>query len=144
MIKLFSSSFPAQQSGLAVIRIIVGLLMVYHGWEVFDAGKIKGYTEWDFFKKLASPLFVVYLGKSAELLAGILLTIGLFTRAASLVLIATMLYIAFYVGGGKIWYEDQHPFLFVLLGLVYFFSGSGKWSVDELLQGKKKYKQKYS
>ena len=138
MIKLLSSAPVAQQSGLAAIRIIVGLLMVYHGWEVFDAGKIKGYTEWDFFKKFASPLFVVYIGKSAELLAGILLTIGLFTRLASLVLIATMLYIAFYVGGGRIWYEDQHPFLFVLLGLVFVFSGAGKWSVDEWLYGKKK------
>ena len=140
MVKLLSSSPVAQQSGLAIIRIIVGLLMVYHGWEVFDAGKIKEYAEWDFFKKFASPVFVVYIGKGAELLAGIFLTIGLFTRLASLVLIATMLYIAFYVGSGKIWYEDQHLFLFVLLGFVFFFSGSGKWSVDEWLQRKKKYK----
>ena len=138
MTKLLSSAPVAQQSGLAFIRIIVGLLMVYHGLEVFDAGKIKDYAQWDFFKKFSSPAFVVYIGKSAELVAGILLTIGLFTRLASLVLIATMLYIAFYVGSGKIWYEDQHPFLFVLLGLVFFFSGSGKWSVDEWLQRKKK------
>ena len=138
MTKLLSSAPVAQQSGLAFIRIIVGLLMVYHGLEVFDAGKIKDYAQWDFFKKFSSPAFVVYIGKSAELVAGILLTIGLFTRLASLVLIATMLYIAFYVGGGKIWYEDQHPFLFVLLGLVFFFSGSGKWSVDEWLQRKEK------
>ena len=138
MTKLLSSAPVAQQSGLAFIRIIVGLLMVYHGLEVFDAGKIKDYAQWDFFKKFSSPAFVVYIGKSAELVAGILLTIGLFTRLASLVLIATMLYIAFYVGSGKIWYEDQHPFLFVLLGLIFFFSGSGKWSVDEWLQRKEK------
>ena len=138
MTKLLSSAPVAQQSGLAFIRIIVGLLMVYHGLEVFDAGKIKDYAQWDFFKKFSSPAFVVYIGKGAELLAGIFLTIGLFTRFASLVLIATMLYIAFYVGSGKIWYEDQHPFLFVLLGLVFFFSGSGKWSVDEWLQRKEK------
>ena len=138
MVKLLSSSPFAQQSGLAFIRIVVGLLMVYHGWEVFDAGKIKEYAEWDFFKKFASPLFVVYIGKGAELLAGILLTIGLFTRLASVVLIGTMLYIAFYIGSGKIWYEDQHPFLFVLLGLVFFFSGSGKWSVAEWIQKKNK------
>ena len=140
MIKLLSSSPVAPQSGLGFIRIIVGLLMVYHGWEVFDAGKIKEYAEWDFFKKFASPVFVVYIGKGAELVAGIFLTIGLFTRLASLVLIATMLYISFYLGSGKIWYEDQHPFLFVLLGWVFFFSGAGKWSVDEWLHGKKKYK----
>mgnify|MGYP003460431985 FL=1 len=138
MTKLLSSAPVAQQSGLAFIRIIVGLLMVYHGLEVFDAGKIKDYAQWDFFKKFSSPAFVVYIGKSAELVAGILLTIGLFTRLASLVLIATMLYIAFYVGSGKIWYEDQHPFLFVLLGLVFFFFFFVKWSVDEWLQRKEK------
>lgn len=44
MVKLLSASPVAQQSGLAFIRIIVGLLMVYHGWEVFDAGKL-GYED---------------------------------------------------------------------------------------------------
>ncbi len=39
----------------------------------------------------------------------------------------------FFVGHGKIWYEDQHPFLFVLLAFVFFFIGGGKWSVDYLL-----------
>lgn len=140
MVKLFSSSPVAQQSGLAVIRIIVGLLMVYHGWEVFDAGKIKEYADWDSFKKFASPLPVVYIGKGAELLAGILLTIGLFTRIVAAILTGAMLYITFFVGSGKIWYEDQHPFLFVLLALVFFFSGAGKWSVTEWLQRKKEHK----
>jgi putative oxidoreductase len=37
------------------------------------------------------------------------------------------------MGHGKIFSDDQHPFLFVLLSLVFFFSGPGKWSMDELL-----------
>jgi uncharacterized membrane protein YphA (DoxX/SURF4 family) len=41
------------------------------------------------------------------------------------------------VGDGKIWYEDQHPFLFVLLAAVFFFTGPGKWSIDYLLFNKK-------
>lgn len=130
MNKLFSPHPLALQSGLTLIRVIVGLFMIYHGWEVFDAAKMKEYAGWEVFKRFPSPLLIVYTGKAAELLAGIMLTIGLFTRIASLVLVATMVYIAFFVGNGKVWYEDQHPFLFVLLGLVFFFAGGGKYSVD--------------
>lgn len=107
--------------------------MIFHGWEVFSEEKMKPYFEWDAFKSFSSPSFMVYMGKIAELIAGIFLTIGLFTRLASLVLIFTMLYVSFFVGHGKVWYEDQHPFLFVLLGLVFFFTGPGKLSVDGLL-----------
>lgn len=133
MKKLLSPSPLWQDSGLAFIRIIVGAFMIFHGWEVFDAEKMKVYLTWDSFKGFSSPSFMVYMGKIAELIAGILMTIGLFTRPATLVLIFTMLYISFLVGHGKVWYEDQHPFLFVLLGLVFFFTGPGKLSVDQLL-----------
>ena len=71
--------------------------------------------------------------KAAELISGLLLFAGLFTRVASILLAATMLYVSLFVGHGKIWYEDQHPFLFVLLALVFFFYGPGKMSVDHLL-----------
>lgn len=98
---------------------------------------MKGYVTWDSFKGFSSPALVVSIGKIAELVAGIFLMIGLFTWLASLVLIFTMTYISFFVGHGKIWYEDQHPFLFVLLGMVFFFTGSGKYSIDKLINFKK-------
>jgi putative oxidoreductase len=41
------------------------------------------------------------------------------------------------VGHGKVWYDDQNPFLFVLLGLIFIFTGPGNWSIDGLLFGKK-------
>jgi len=138
MNKFFSSSPVFQQEGLAMIRVIIGLFMIYHGIEIFDAATMQGYTTWDQFKGKPSPTFFVYAGKAAELIAGILFTIGWFTRPASLVLILTMLYISFFVGHGKVWYEDQHPFLFVLLGFVFFFTGPGKWSVDSILLNKNK------
>ena len=76
---------------------------------------------------------MVYIGKGAELVGGFLLALGLFTRIGALILLLTMTYIAFKVGNGKIWYEDQHPFLFVLLSLIYFTRGGGRWAIDELL-----------
>jgi putative oxidoreductase len=118
--------------GLSVIRIFVGLFMIYHGWEVFSAEKMNGYMDWEMFKGSSIARVMVYAGKIAELVAGIFLFIGLFTSAAALIMILTMAYIAFFVGHGKVWYEDQHPFLFVLLGMVFIFCGPGTWSIDRL------------
>jgi putative oxidoreductase len=138
MKNFFSPSPIWQQSGLGLIRILVGVFLIYHGWEVLDAEKMKEYASWDIFKNSSSGLFMVYMGKIAELLGGIMLTIGCFTRLACIIVILTMAYIAFFVGHGKIWYEDQYPFLFVVLGFVFIFSGPGKWSVDNLLFNQKK------
>lgn len=134
MFKHFFSFLPInQEGGISLIRIIVGLFMTYHGWEVFDSEIMKGYLTQDAFKNYSSPLPMIYMGKTAELISGLLLTFGLLTRVASVILMCTMLYISFFVGHGKIWYEDQHPFLFVLLALVFFFTGPGKWSLDYLI-----------
>jgi len=108
------------------MRIITGLLMAYHGLEVFDRQLMAGYATWDMIKILPAPTLLVYLGKGTELISGLLLTFGLFTRLATLAMAADMLFICFYIGHGKFYYEDQHPFLFALLALVFFFTGPGK------------------
>lgn len=107
--------------------------MIYHGWEVFSSQTMNEYLKWDMFKDTSSGKFMVYAGKSAELIGGILLFLGLFTRIAAIILALTLGYIAFFVGHGKIWYDDQYPFLFVLLDLVFLFLGGGRWSADYIL-----------
>jgi putative oxidoreductase len=119
--------------GIGFLRIVTGLLVTYHGLEVFDEKIMQGYLPWDAFKGFASPALLVYAGKIAELVGGILLTFGLLTRVACVIIAGTMAYISFFVGHGKIWYEDQHPFLLVLLAFVFFFTGPGAWSMDILL-----------
>jgi putative oxidoreductase len=97
---------------------------------------MNSYLQWDKFGGDVGKV-MVYSGKSAELIAGILLVIGWQTRIASLLTILTLSYIAFFVGKGRVWYEDQHPFLFVLLGILFFFLGPGSWSFDGLRTRKK-------
>ena len=75
--------------------------------------------------------------KGSEFVAGVLLLLGLFTRLACLITIATFAYIVFFVGNGKFWMDDQHPFMFVLFGLLFFFTGSGAVSLDAMLFKKK-------
>lgn len=137
MKNLFSAKPLWQNNGLFLLRVVTGLLMAYHGLEVFNPEVIKGYTEWDAIKTLPSPLLMVYVGKGLELATGIFLTIGLLTRLSALFMIIDMLFICFKVGEGEFWYKNQHPFLFVLLALVFFFTGPVKWGLDFVLLKKR-------
>ena len=119
-------------AGLLLVRIFVGAFMIYHGWEVFLPDKMNGYNQWLMDLKFPAPRFMAYLGKGSELVGGILFLLGLFTRFAAIVLAITMGIISFAMGHGRIFTDDQHPFLFVLLAAVFFFTGPGKWSLDYL------------
>lgn len=130
MNRFFSPGPLWENSGLLVIRLIFSVFLVIHGIEVFDSEKMKGYTTWDTFKTSA---MMPYVGKAAELVAGILLFFGLFTRLACLITIGTFAYITFFIGNGRFWMDDQHPFLFVMLAFVFFFTGAGKFSLDNRL-----------
>ena len=91
MKKFLSPSPLWQANGIGLLRIFVGLMVVYHGREIFDAELMKGYTTWDSFKGFSTPALMVYVGKGSELVAGILLTLGLFTRVACAIIICTFI-----------------------------------------------------
>jgi len=137
MNSFFSSTPIALTQGIGLVRIIVGALIVYHGQEVFNPELMNGYMTWDTFDKSNARL-LVYLGKSSELIAGISLLLGLFTRIGALITVGTLSYITFFIGHGKFWYEDQHPFMFVLFGLLFLFTGPGAWSMDALIFKKRR------
>ena len=122
---------------IGALRIMVGLMMVYHGQEVFNAKLMDGYTQWDVCPPTMARI-MVYVGKSSELIAGILLTLGLLTRVGALILAGTMLYITFFVRQGRFWYQEQHPFMFVLFGILFFFAGPGAWNLDNKIFATKK------
>jgi putative oxidoreductase len=65
-----------------------------------------------------------------------MMTLGWLTRPAAIIIACTMAYISFFVGNGIVWYNDQHPFMFVLLALLFLFTGPGKYSVDAILEKK--------
>ena len=105
--------------------------MAYHGLEFFDRPTIEEYLKWDVIKVLPAPEFMVYLGKGGELVSGLCLALGLFTHIAALFMAMDMLFICFKIGGGRFYYQDQHPFIFALIALIFFFTGAGKWSIDK-------------
>ena len=138
MLRLFSSEPLSSYSTItAVFRIIIGIFMIYHGWEVFSKEPIDTYTGWLTDMHFPQPRLWAYLGKGIELAGGILLVLGLFTRLITVLLMPDMLFIVFVLGHGKIFYEDQYPFLFFLFFVFFFFAGPGKWSLDNLVLRKK-------
>jgi uncharacterized membrane protein YphA (DoxX/SURF4 family) len=133
MKKLFSFQSLWLNNGLLLIRLITGAFMIFHGWEVFSADKMKGYIQWLTDLHFPVPAFMAYTGKTIELISGISLVAGLFTRFMMLPLAITMATVTFGMGHGKVFTDDQHPFLFVLLALAFFFTGPGKWSMDRII-----------
>ena len=120
----FISAQPLwQNKGLAVLRIVTGLLMAYHGWEIFDRSIMAGYLERDDMKFLPFPEFMIYLGKSLELVSGILFVLGLFTRFACLIQIPILLGAVIFVNSNR---DLLRPYsalvvsIVVLLLLIYF------------------------
>lgn len=114
----------------ALLRMITGFFMLLHGWEVLDAAQMTDYGKWLNDLHFPAPTTLAYLGKGTELVAGAFLAVGFLTRTAALCMIAVMLVVSFGMGHGKVWYGDQHPFMFVLLGVLFVAGGGGKWSVD--------------
>ena len=129
----FSAQGMGQQTGLGLVRILVGAFMIYHGWEVFEQDKMAGYQQWLTDLKFPAPATMAYLGKGSEFVGGVFLALGLLTRLAIIPLIATMAVICFGMGKGRIFMDEQHPFLFILLFLVFFFCGPGRYSLDKLI-----------
>jgi putative oxidoreductase len=139
MIKNIFSPDPLWSDyGLAAIRILTGLLMVYHGLDVFDRTAMEAPLTWDVIKALPYPEPMIYLGKGIEFFSGVCLVVGMFTRVAALMMAGDMLFICFKIGNGRFYYEDGYPFLFAVLALIFFFVGPVKWGLDFLLFKKTK------
>ena len=121
------------EPGLALIRIFVGLMMTYHGWEIFQPEVMKTYFDWPQINALPffSSAIYAYLGKGAEFVTGLMLTFGFLTRIGALLMFLNMMFITFFMGEGRFYYQDQHPFLFAVIAAIFFFTGPMKWSVDQ-------------
>jgi putative oxidoreductase len=125
-------------NAIAIVRIIVGAFMVYHGAEIFNPEIMQRYYQMLADMKMSNAVFLSKLGKSCELVAGILLTTGTLTRIGALVMAGTMSFITFSLGEGRVYMEEQHPFMFVLFAFIFFFDGGKKWSLDSMLFRRKR------
>ncbi len=113
------------------LRIIGGGFMLAHGWP-----KLMKLINGDF--KFANPLGLgpeISLGLTvfSEFFCAILILVGFKTKWASIPLMITMLVAAFIVHGPDPFQKKELALVYFLIYLALFFTGSGKYSVDQQL-----------
>ena len=126
--------------GLLIIRLIIGILMAFYGFE-----KLIHFNEMaasDFWSKNVSFLgmsgsFPLALTVFAELVCSLALIFGLFTRTSLFVLMFCMAYIFLVVfpfsilDKGENGYQFNDAFVYFVIYLGLFFTGPGKYSLDQ-------------
>jgi putative oxidoreductase len=142
MKKIFSTSFNQHQLDLVLlaIRITIACFMLVHG--IPKLGKF--FAEEPL--KFGDPIGIgmvpsLVLTVFAEVFCSVLIFIGLGTRLAVIPLIITMLVAAFVVHATDGFGKMELPLLYVTGYLFLLVTGSGRYSIDRLLQDNWKQKR---
>ena len=128
--KLLSGSEPLTQYSIVIIRVVIGILFIYHGRELFDAKAMAGFAASLKDLHFPLPLLMAYLRTGAEFFGGIMLIIGLFTRLGSFLICFTMLVAGFVVYKGDFFGKGEMPFAYAAILFTIFLAGPGKLSLD--------------
>ena len=124
--------------GILVLRLALGISMAYHGYLKFMSGAEGLYKVGAMLSPLgisgSYELFGTFAAFS-ELLGGILVALGLFTRLGSL-LLAGVLFTATILHLHAGFFAWDYPSQMGFAALAIFFIGGGRYSVDASLFGK--------
>ena len=131
MMEIFWSLWKSKV--LALLRMIIGFLIFWHGTQ-----KLFGYPPSDAMQgKLSTLLLIAGL---MELIGGVFLFIGFFTRWTSFLLSGMMAVAYFMVGFSKsflpIVNQGELAVLYCFVFFYLFFAGGGAWSVDGYVHSK--------
>lgn len=123
--------------GLLILRLAFGFCMIYgHGFgkltRLFGAEEIRFADPFGL-----GPAFSLALAVFAEFLCSLLVMVGLFTRAAVIPLIITMITAFFTAHFHDEFGQQEKAILFGFAFLALFFTGPGRLSLDATLQKNK-------
>ncbi len=144
MKKLLTPNSLNNDIGVLLLRLSFGGLFTYFGYT-----KLAAYDE-------LLPMFAdigdtVGIGATwtlnlvifAELFCGILVTLGMLTRAAIIPIFITMT-VAYFVAHAQDPFQNKVlPLLFWLLCFVIFVTGAGKYSLDTMMPWGRSHSEKY-
>ncbi len=119
------------------MRVWLGCALISHSvFKIFNPQIMERFCS--AVEKLGFPLPYIfgYLAKGSEFFGGILLIIGLFTRTSSVFIFLTMLVAAFMSHEGDIFGEAEMAFTYLIIALYFIFNGSGKYSLERLIESK--------
>lgn len=130
------SSFESRLSAftpqaLAILRVITALLFIAHG-----TAKLFGFPE----TGMSPPLFSLFgFAGVLEIVGGILIALGLFTRPVAFILAGEMA-VAYFMAHAPhsffpILNQGESAILFCFVFLYLVFAGPGAWSLDSRSAG---------
>ena len=118
--------------GLLLLRVWFGLEMaVAHGWGKFEKILAGDMT-------FADPIglgqgFSLVLVTFAELICGVLIAVGFFTRLSVIPYLFAMFVAAFVVHWGDGWGKMSGPLMYAIPAIVLLITGPGRYSLDHRL-----------
>lgn len=80
------------------------------------------------------PHLFAWLAGLAELVGGMLLAVGLFTRPAAFFILVTMFVAAFVAHGPDSFEVKELALLYMFIAIAFLLKGSGDWSLDAFLR----------
>lgn len=134
MLRTDSASPQLAQSGWALLRVVVGLMMIHNGLD--KLADIEGFAEaYVEVIGLPFPIFFSYLAAFTELFAAPMLAIGLLARPAAFGLFGTMVVAMYHhikVAGLSIPYLELSS-IYAACFLFFTINGAGAYSFDALI-----------
>ena len=130
--KIQKEFWTDSSNGILVLRLVLGGTFFLHGWAKVTHGID---IQTSILVANGIPGFFMYFVYVSEVLAPVLLVLGLFTRLCSLSVIVTMLTV-FYVLPGPFFaltsvgaWNKELQLLFLAIGVALFFMGPGRYRV---------------
>ena len=124
---------PYETQTFALLRIVAGFLFLWHGMSKLLGIPTPPPPE--------APAFVIYVGGGIELVGGMLVMLGLFTRWAAFIA-SGMMAVAYWLAHGThallpIQNQGELAVLYCFVFLFIAAHGPGRWSLDALRAGRR-------
>lgn len=125
--------------GIAVVRIMAGIILLLAGWAKWTGPGIAGITGFFGNVGIPAPGIMAPLLMTFEVVGGILLILGLFTRFVGAAMIVEFLVAGLVVNlpGQGGWNAARLDFLLLACGVLFLLAGAGLPSVDAMLAGRR-------
>ncbi|MEO6684156.1 MAG: DoxX family protein [Ginsengibacter sp.] len=117
--------------GMLVLRVVLGILLISHGYGKMVSFNKLQHTFFNFMGlgSTTSLILIIF----AELFCSIFLILGLFTRFAVIPIIIGMSVVVFMASSGDIFGPGEKGMIYLAASVTILFCGPGKISVDGMI-----------
>ncbi len=127
---------PSRAWGLAVLRVVVGIVFLMHGGQKLFFMGFGGVAAFMGRLGIPAPMLAAVVVTLVECLGGLALLLGLFSRWAAIPLaidVAVAILVVHLPHGFFMPSGFEFPLTLLAANVALAFLGSGEWSVDRLL-----------